>query len=89
MFTDIAHHLLYRSVLIIAGEKYQIFEIEFYVNDYKIHLDTFTQGLTAEKSAGKWLIEKLGRGNQLMLTIGEAVQKGACGSVLIRSVVPL
>ena len=41
MFKDVADILLNKTVLMIGEERWKIFELEFYVNDYQEHADTF------------------------------------------------
>lgn len=41
MFADVAELLLNRTVMFIGNNRYKLIEIEFYINDYKHHVDTF------------------------------------------------
>lgn len=41
MFSDVADLLLNRTVLNIGSQRFKIIEIEFYVNDFDVHYDTF------------------------------------------------
>ena len=45
MFQDVADLLMNKTVLNLGGQRFKIFELEFYVNDFGVHYDTFTQGL--------------------------------------------
>ena len=54
VFRDLSDLLLNTTLLVIGGVKYKLIEIEFYVNDYKHHLDTFATPnlLTTEQTKG-------------------------------------
>ena len=41
MFSDVADLLLNKTVFNIGSQRFKIFEIEFYVNDFNVHYDTF------------------------------------------------
>jgi 3-methyladenine DNA glycosylase Mpg len=69
---------------------FQIAEIEFYVNDYDKHDDSFTNGDKAQTVAGKWYfwpshMKKSG----LEFTLGSVVGVESCGGVLIKSIMPI
>lgn len=77
MFSDVADLLLNRTVMIIGFQRFKITEAEFYVNDYKHHLDTFATSsrITTEHSKGQWLVRVRTKGahSTLEITIGEAL----------------
>lgn len=63
--------LLNHTVLFIDKKRFKITELEFYVNDFKIHLDTYASShhITTERTKGEWLIKTTG----VAITIGEAL----------------
>ena len=71
VFQEISELLLNHTVLFIDQKRYKITEIEFYVNDFKYHLDTFASShhITLENTKGKWLIRTSG----VEITIGKAL----------------
>ena len=89
MFSDVAELLLNRTVLTIGNQRFKIFEIEFYVNDFDVHYDTFAQGQLFEKTKGKWLLRTEAAAYKLDITIGSAIGLDICGCVRICSIVPL
>ena len=77
------------------AEKYfRVAEIEFYLNDYQQHKDTFTHGDAMQKTTGNWYFHKLGKsykagsykGLDLSIGKGEGI---AAGGILLRSMIPL
>jgi hypothetical protein len=88
MFSDVSDLLLNRTVLNIGSQRFKIFEIEFYVNDFDVHYDTFAQGQLVEKTKGKWLLRGEGAAYKLELTIGKALGLDTCGCVRICSILP-
>ena len=76
-------------MLFIDQKRYKITEIEFYVNDFKYHLDTFASShhLTLENTKGNWLIRNSG----VEITIGKALQRDTlpCGTIKICGLIEL
>jgi hypothetical protein len=77
MFKDVADILLNKTVLMIGEERWKIFELEFYVNDYQEHADTFAtvHNDSLGTSNGKWLIRQKCGHCTLELTFSEAIQR--------------
>lgn len=73
---------------------FRVSEIEFYLNDYGEHKDTFTHGDAMQKQTAKWYFHKFGnsyRGGTykgLDVAIGKGEGKAA-GGILLRSLMPL
>jgi hypothetical protein len=58
-FQRIAEVLLLRTVLVVAGEAYEMCEIEFYLHG-EGHPDPFTHGQALQRSSGRWYFHKSG-----------------------------
>ena len=73
---------------------FRVSEIEFYLNDYRVHKDTFTHGDPMQKQTGKWYFHKFGnsyrsgtyKGLDVAIGKGEEV---AAGGILLRSLMPV
>lgn len=89
MFLDLSDLLLNKTVLNIGSQRFKIFEIECYVNDFDVHFDTFTSGQLIEKTKGKWLVRGEGVGYKLEISIGKAIGLDTCGYVRICSIMPI
>ena len=94
VFEDLSDLLLNQTLLVIGGVKYKIIEIEFYVNDYKYHLDTYATPnlLTTERTKGQWLIRNKFNAKFLEVTIGEALSRDStspAGTIRINSIISL
>jgi hypothetical protein len=99
-FQRIANCLLNKTVLALrrAGDKegalvyFRICEVEFYLNDYCNHKDTFTHGDPMQKQTAKWYFHRFGSAYKagtykgLDLAIGKG--DSAAGGILIRSLMP-
>jgi len=85
----LAELLLNHSVLFIHNRRFKITELEFYVNDFKHHSDTFASShkITTEKTKGQWIVNPAG----LEITIGEAFKGESltCGTIKVCSLMEL
>mmetsp|Transcript_40052 Transcript_40052/g.52457 ORF Transcript_40052/g.52457 Transcript_40052/m.52457 type:complete len:210 (-) Transcript_40052:646-1275(-) len=100
LFADIAEAYLNHTVLEVRpcgsrnAKYFRVAEIEFYLNDYKVHKDTFTHGDSMQKQTGKWYFHKFGNSYRsgtykgLDVAIGKG-DKVAAGGILLRSLMPL
>ena len=104
LFDKIAEAYLNHTVLEVrptgssqADQKskyFRVAEIEFYLNDYRVHKDTFTHGDPMQKQTGKWYFHKFGnsykagtyKGLDVAIGKGEGV---AAGGILLRSLMPV
>jgi len=93
----ISDAFLNQTVLALRGEKGTVYmrvsEIEFYLNDFASHEDTFTHADEMQRETGKWYFHryasktyKAGTYKGLDLAIGKGKQ--AVGGILIRSLMP-
>ena len=100
LFASIADAYLNHTVLAVrqsssAPTKYfRVAEIEFYLNEYQNHKDTFTHGDPIQKQTAKWYFHKFGstykagtyKGLDVSIGKGEGV---AAGGILLRSLMPI
>ena len=100
MFSSMAAAYLNHTVLVVkpsgsntAPKYFRVAEIEFYLNDHRVHKDTFTHGDELQKQTGKWYFHKFGNSYRsgtykgVDITIGKGA--GAVGGILLRSLMPL
>ena len=94
LFDKIADAYLNHTVVEVNKKYYRVGEIEFYLNDYQVHKDTFTHGQGIQKETAKWYFHKFGssyksgtyKGLDVAIGKGDGV---AAGGILLRSLMPL
>ena len=100
VFSRIANSYLNHTVLAVrpsgstCTKYFRVCEIEFYLNDYKVHKDTFTHGASMQKETGKWYFHRYGNSYRAGTYKGLDVSLGkgagvAVGGILLRSLMPL
>lgn len=95
-FNRIAEELLLRSQLVIAGKKYEICEIEFYLYNEK-HPDPYVHKTEAQLTTGEWYFHREKSAKKgftfkgIDLTFGNSASKDALryGGILIRTICPV
>lgn len=75
----------------IGDQRYKIYDLEFYVNDYENHCDTFATcfKITNENQKGQWLIRSRNKYNTIDIAIGAALNKGStkpAGTIRLNSI---
>lgn len=96
IFSKLAKYLMNGFILVINKDKYQICEIEFYLND-GIHVDPFIHGDPHQSKIGRWYFHrqnskgyKSGSFKGVDITFGyNKTNKKFLGGILIRSIMNL
>lgn len=85
-FDSLAAFLLKGNHLVVANARFEILEVEFYLNSPQ-HPDPFTHGSEAQSSSGRWYLHKTSGNNTkyngLDITIGE--NGSSKGGILLRT----